>query len=139
MNWVFENKIKLLMWKLTLGYKNKITILSQKGYGFNYHWYYDWKMHYNETIVNLMDKDEVSCFKLWSNCDRTKNHSNSVNTMGFRVSFFCLIVVNSRQLFACLCWKLFHSCYKKCMGRQPCGWWREWLHWIKVCVIDGVR
>jgi len=77
-------------------------------------------MHYNETIVNLMDKDEVSCFKLWSNCDRTKNHSNSVNTMGFRVSFFCLIVVNSCQLFACLCWKLFHSCYKECVGRQPC-------------------
>lgn len=55
------------MCKLTLSYKNKITILSQKGYGFNYHWGYDWKRHYNETIVNVMDKDEVSCFKLWSN------------------------------------------------------------------------
>jgi hypothetical protein len=55
------------MWKLTLGYKNKITILTQKGYGFNYHWCYDRKRHYNETIVNVMDKDEVSYFKLWSN------------------------------------------------------------------------
>jgi hypothetical protein len=67
------------MWKSTLGYKNKITILIQKGYGFNYHWYYDWKSYYNETIVNVMDKDNISCFKLWNNIfkHQTQNKNNS--------------------------------------------------------------
>jgi hypothetical protein len=35
-------------------------------------------------------------------CDWIESHSSSINTMGFKVSFFCLIVFNSRQLFACL-------------------------------------
>ncbi len=39
--------------------------------------------------------------RLCLHCDWTKSHSNSVNAMGFRVLFLCLIVVNGRQLFAC--------------------------------------
>ncbi len=67
-----------LMWK-SLSYKNKITILSQKDYGFTYQWCYDWKRHYNETIVNAMDKDEVSCFKLWSNYGTFKHWIKNKN------------------------------------------------------------
>ncbi len=48
-----------------------------------------------------------------------------------RFHFFGLIVVNSRQLFACLWRKLFHCCYKECMGKQPClfmCYWKQELH-----------
>jgi hypothetical protein len=53
----------------------------------------------------------IKCNTLWSfcrkcknvtRCDQTEGHSNSVNTMSFRVLFFCLILFNSRQLSTCL-------------------------------------
>jgi len=47
-----------------------------------------------------MDIIKSTSFKSFSN--QTKSHSNNVNTMGFRVSFFCLIVVNSYQHFCML-------------------------------------
>ncbi len=53
-------------------------------------------------------------------CDQTKSHYDNVNTTGFRVSFFCLIVFNGRQLSVCLQQELFRYCCKECMGKQPC-------------------
>jgi hypothetical protein len=71
-------------------------------------------------------------------CDWIESHLNNVNTMGFKVFFFCFIVFNSRQLFACLWWELFHRCCKECMGRQPClfmCYGEQELYWI----MDGGR
>jgi len=53
-------------------------------------------------------------------CDWTKSHPNGVNTTGLGFRFFCFIIFNSCQLFACLRWELFHCCCKECMGGQPC-------------------
>jgi hypothetical protein len=51
-------------------------------------------------------------------CDQTTSDLNSVNTTGFRVSFFCFIIFISHQLFACLRREYVHRCRKECMGRQ---------------------
>jgi hypothetical protein len=75
-------------------------------------------MHTNLCILISSLSSNVVFVATW--CDWTKSHSNSMNTTGFKVSFFRLIVVNSRQLFVCLQWKLFCCYCKECMGRQPC-------------------
>ncbi len=50
----------------------------------------------------------IPCFYI-PNDQKHDYESNGVNAMGFRVSFFCLIVVNGHQLFAHLRWKLILS------------------------------
>jgi hypothetical protein len=54
--------------------------------------------------------------------------------LGFR--FFCLIVVNGRQLFVRLWKKNFYYCCKECMGRRPCL--VVWFGEQELCrVMDG--
>jgi hypothetical protein len=43
-----------------------------------------------------------------------------VNTTNFRVSSFCLIIVNGRQLLCACGGNSFYFYYKECMGWQPC-------------------
>jgi len=96
---------------------------------------------------NFLKKNNLKFINEWSlfvlfvtmrSCDRTKSHYNNVNAMGFRVSFFCLIVVNGRQLFARLQQKLFYYCCKECMGRRLClfvCYGEQELRWA----MDGER
>jgi hypothetical protein len=45
---------------------------------------------------------------------------NGVNATNFRVSSFCLIIVNGRQLLRACDEYSFYFCFKECMGWRPC-------------------
>ncbi len=44
-----------------------------------------------------------------------------VNAIDFRVSSFCLIIVNGRQLLHVCDRYSFYFCCKECMGWRPCS------------------
>jgi hypothetical protein len=75
-----------------------------------------YKFFYKKKVVELKDEG----FKLRWGVTGQKVTLIGVNTTSFRVSYFCLIIVNGRQLLHACGGNSFYFYCKECMGWQSC-------------------